>query len=364
MAKKPAKSIAPVQYEHDAEIQDIINTILSKTVMGRKFLFHGMPLALDRYDDQGYPLEKPRVDFLSSALYRNHGNLPFNNDFLPVHLEKEVITQMQHGLPKGMSNASCLRAIHDAGGETSLITFSYNLFTALYNACHGSYEHDGQLVILAEDGFICTKDISYEGVKSWQNMLIKTDDHDMRLNKDSLAYIHAPKGFITVKASEKFKIRRTLKLRILRYLRNVHHISLETMMTDLKELVQHYESQSEACQHYYRAIAAEKRDDFSAAIKALDKAITLYPMDTRYHMRRADINTAIGNHKAAIDDLTVSIDLNSSMKEAYIKRGVAKTKVNRHEAAILDFDHSLRLDPNCRKAKLYKEAAQAKLEKH
>ena len=43
MAKKPAKSIAPVQYEHDAEIQDIISTILSKTVMGRKFLFMACP---------------------------------------------------------------------------------------------------------------------------------------------------------------------------------------------------------------------------------------------------------------------------------------------------------------------------------
>jgi len=92
--------------------------------------------------------------------------------------------------------------------------------------------------------------------------------------------------------------------------------------------------------------AADPQPELTAAIAESTAAINAAPADPRGYARRAALNAAAENHKAAIADLDRLIELEPRRADAYDQRGSQHFMLGHIDESIEDFDQYLKLRPD------------------
>ena len=95
------------------------------------------------------------------------------------------------------------------------------------------------------------------------------------------------------------------------------------------------------------AIASEKYEasDFHGARMELDLALEIIPASQHALIRRASVNTKLGETGAAMADFNRAIALEPENALAYIGRGVLRWKLNDLKGSLDDLDHAATLAP-------------------
>lgn len=102
---------------------------------------------------------------------------------------------------------------------------------------------------------------------------------------------------------------------------------------------------------YYNAYMSRsalmiERGDTVAAIKDIDKAITLDKYTSYAYAQRGMIKAAQSDYKPALDDMNEAIRLSPDMTAYYINRGLVRYHLNDLRGTMSDYDRVLELDKN------------------
>lgn len=108
--------------------------------------------------------------------------------------------------------------------------------------------------------------------------------------------------------------------------------------------------------------AAQK--EFKAALGFLDSAVAKAPNDIEARRWRGLVNTALGLHQKAVEDLTVAVRLNPSASWAWYARGMAHHHLKKFSVAIEDYSRAFRLDPKGHKAVEWRGYTRAQIGDH
>ena len=97
----------------------------------------------------------------------------------------------------------------------------------------------------------------------------------------------------------------------------------------------------------YVESASEKiqSNDYSGAIKDLNKSIKLNPKLSNAYFVRGTAKIGLGDYQSAIKDFNQAIELDPKFVNFYVARGLAKVTLNDFEGAIKDLNKSIELDP-------------------
>ena len=68
-------------------------------------------------------------------------------------MEKNIVEKARTLFPPSTSNIEILTDLRHYGGDVTLIDFSYNLYVALFFACNGNFDRDGELVVALKNTF-------------------------------------------------------------------------------------------------------------------------------------------------------------------------------------------------------------------
>ena len=172
--------------------------------------------------------------------------------------EIELLTQLQH-----------------YGGDTNLIDFTTDYLIAIFFACSGHPREDGRVIVLEKTDKI-------------KKMIIPPQNPQHRVIAQKSVFLHPPKGFIDIPDDKKVRIPSYLKRRLLKYLRQYHGISTETIYNDIYGFIRHQNIQQNAyvqfclglaCQFrgYHADSYADKQEEYLFAIEYYNHTISLDP---------------------------------------------------------------------------------------
>ena len=228
-----------------------------------------------------------------------------------------------------------LTDIQHFGGKTNLIDFTEDYLIALFFACDGSHEEDGQVILLkrASD--------NYEIRKPRRRT-------NPRVESQKSIFVESPTGFVQPDVVVTIPV--DLKNSMLDYLEKYHRISIATIYNDLhgfirrsahtellkaltyehkaskaktnekkhkflKNAIKHYTEalklkfDSNAWAYEKRGIACYKTRDFHAAIEDFNKVIDLAPEDAGAYNNRGDAWLHLKEWQKAKADLTTAKDM-------------------------------------------------------
>ncbi|WP_414621735.1 tetratricopeptide repeat protein [Calothrix sp. CCY 0018] len=81
--------------------------------------------------------------------------------------------------------------------------------------------------------------------------------------------------------------------------------------------------------------------DILEAIKDLNQAIFINPIDSNLYFNRGDFRYKIGNIQGAIEDFNLGIKINPINANGLFMRGQILSKLKEYEAAIEDYSKSM-----------------------
>lgn len=304
------------------------------------------------------------------------------------------------------TNMEVLTDLRHFGGDTTLVDFSRSLFVALFFACNGKFEKDGELIALNTDGSAELSDIDYEDCDLKISFLrpSRTELSRARVEFQSSVFVHTPEGHVPQSYYRTFSVPGELKGEILRHLQELHNISHDTIYNDLIGFVQNQEnietpmilffrgSAKFNLGHYQNAIVdydeaihwnpgfveayghrGNAKSELGLYIEAIvdyDEVIRLRPDDEKAYYNRGGAKLDIGFHRGdlnfyedAIFDFSQAILLNPDFLEAYNNRGIAKEKLDYQEDAISDFDEVISRRPDYARTYLVRGTAKANLKR-
>jgi tetratricopeptide (TPR) repeat protein len=102
--------------------------------------------------------------------------------------------------------------------------------------------------------------------------------------------------------------------------------------------------------HGYRGVARMRRGEFDLALKDLDSAIRLMPMQAVWWHNRAIVHSSTQEFDKAIKDFDEALRLDPQYAPTYLSRGAAWHAKKDYDKAIEDFSASIRLDPTVGRA--------------
>src|SRR5262249_34989137 len=76
-----------------------------------------------------------------------------------------------------------------------------------------------------------------------------------------------------------------------------------------------------------------KKGDYKGALVAMDKAISLHPIDARAYSARAAAYQGLGQDQKAVDDCSKALELDPKDAKAYNVRGTAYVNLGKPESA-------------------------------
>lgn len=249
-----------------SKIFDIIQKIANFSFEG-KYLFRGEPKSHCK---------------ISSTLYREckdvfqkAGLEDELSDFDIEAIEKEISNQVEAFTPASehTSNLSILTQLQHYESQTNLIDFTTDFHIALFFACDGQPDKDGRVIILQQSSVDTEQPL---GVVH-------------RVLAQKSVFVRPERGYIDPdKAKYKVvKIPACLKEDMLRYLRNGHGITTETIYNDLHGYIRNKKIHRSAYGEFHIAFAyenkAKKAEDPEEENKFRDKAIDHYTKAIRYN---------------------------------------------------------------------------------
>ncbi len=314
---------------------------------GKEFIFRGTTQRFS-CDENG----KPRKDGVSSSLYREHKDI-FIEHFHPIDIEKEYVERAKAKcFPKKTSNIEILTEICHFHGKTTLIDFTKNIHIALFFACDGEFEKNGELLYLDTQKMKQKGDIDYDitdekgrlEAKRIEPAIVQTSRN--RVIFQSSVFVHAPEGYINQDTLYCREIPSDYKKQILEYLRTCHNIYADTIYNDLLGFIMNQENYKTAHVEFYTGLSSQKNEKHKEAIQHYDEAIRLKPDDPDAYNNRGNAKCSLGLHKEAIQDYDEAIRIKPDDATAYSNRGFAKYELGLHKEAIQDYDEAIKLKPD------------------
>ena len=335
-------------------IKDIINTIESKTA-GGGYIYRG---------ERKLHKEHPYYGKVSSNLWREYriDHEHFNIEVIQKELlnaAKKHIGQLpqdyrvDYTASRGVSREDTdeandfeiLTDIQHYEGKTNLIDFTTDYFIALFFACDGSPNEDGQVILQKTDL-----------IKNW----IKYPQNPRhRVIAQKSVFVRPPRGFIEPQEDDIVIIPANQKQSMLQHLRKFHGISTETIYNDLHGFIRNQDIHGDVYTHFYRGIAygnrgdevtdiKEKQKEYEKAIYHYTKAIQLKPdfLEADAYNNRGNVYAEKGDLDTAIKDFDTAIHLNPNYTNAYNNRGLTYAEKGDFDTAIKDFDTAIQIDPN------------------
>ena len=95
-----------------------------------------------------------------------------------------------------------------------------------------------------------------------------------------------------------------------------------------------------------RASLRLQMQQVSAALRDLEKAVTLAPQDAGIRVNRAQAYRSFGRFDEAMQDLNVAVDRSPDLLPARFNRGALLYARAAFDKALLDFDHCIAVDPH------------------
>lgn len=118
--------------------------------------------------------------------------------------------------------------------------------------------------------------------------------------------------------------------------------------------------------HLYRARAWYALGDYEQAIKALNGAIRLDPMEKKYYLQRTKLHLKRGDNESAVRDISRAIELHRDDDDfdLYLDRAKVLEDWGRLEDALNDYTTALRLHPDAHELHLKRAAIYEKRSLH
>ena len=282
------------------EIFDKIQEIANLSV-GGNYIFRGEP----KYHCK-----------ISSTLYREcervvrreepESELP---DFNIEVIEREISKQVKKFIPDGesVSNLPILTQLQHYGSRTNLIDFTTDFNIALFFACDGQPSERGRVIVQKID-------------------LVKTVQPlgaGHRVLAQKSVFVQSEQGYIDRNEAnyEVVNIPACLKGHMLKYLRNTHGITTETIYNDIHGYIRNREIHKSAYSEFYIAFAyqnkaekienpGEKRELWDKAIEHYDKAVGYNPNFELAYTNLSTLHSKKRENDRAMRDRRKELEIN------------------------------------------------------
>ncbi len=253
---------------------------------------------------------------ISSTLYREcehivkEANLESElSDFNIEAIEREFLNHVKAFIPRDehASDLSISTQLQHYESQTNLIDFTTDFNIALFFACDGQSGEDGR-VILQKRNLVPIERPSGVG-------------HRVLAQKS--VFVQPKQGYINSNEA-KYKvvnIPACLKKDILRYLRNTHGITTETIYNDIHGYIRNKEIHKSAYGEFYIAFTyqgkaekienpEEKHELWDKAIEHYDEAIVRNPNFHRAYANRSTLHRKKKENAMAVQDSSRALEIN------------------------------------------------------
>ena len=242
------------------------------------------------------------------------------SDFDIEAIEEEILKQVKEFIPSSEHKPlSILTQLQHYESQTNLIDFTTDFHIALFFACDNQPDQDGRVIILQKNS-----------VKTEQPLGV---EHRVLAQKS--VFVRPKRGYIDPnKAKYKVvKIPAYLKENILRYLRNGHGITTETIYNDLHGYIRNKNIHQSAYGEFHIAFAyqnkAKKTEDIEEKDKLRGKAIEHYTEAIKYNPnfrsayenRKTLYSERRENYEAVQDSFRVFEDFPNLIRESEVFYG-------------------------------------------
>ncbi len=274
------------------EIFDIIQEIANLSSEGN-YLFRGEPKHHGK---------------ISSTLYRECERIVQEagleselSDFDIEAIEREIANQVKVFIPRGehASDLSIFTELQHYGSQTNLIDFTTDFHIALFFACDGQPDENGRVILQ-------------------QRNLVKIErplGTGHRVLAQKSVFVRPERGYIDPSESnyKVVNIPACFKEDILKYLKNTHGITTETIYNDIHGYIRNREIHRSAYSEFYIAFAyeskaekmespEEKQELWDRAIEHYSKAIDYNPNIHPAYTNRSNLYRKKEEYSRSIQD--------------------------------------------------------------
>ena len=225
-----------------------------------------------------------KFDGVNSSLYRwaNDENA-VDEHYKPPMIEKEIVDSARKHFLDQASNIEILTDIRHYGGKVNLIDFTRNLYIALFFACNGDFDQDGEIIILDINNLSPITEIEYDKNKLVKMGIIepaKTQASQLRVVAQDSIFVYFEEGYIGRSHFKNKIIPKEMKKGILDFIKKVNNINQNTIYNDLIGFIENEENYDMARILFYRGNAKYQSGKYEKAIEDYSKAIELNPQYT------------------------------------------------------------------------------------
>ena len=284
-----------------------------------------------------------------------------NKHHKPPKIEKEIVEKAKIYFPDQASNIEILTDIRHYGGKVNLIDFTRNLYMALFFACNGGFNEDGEIIALDVNQLSRMTNIDYDNLKDREMGIIepaKTQTSQLRVVAQDSIFVYFVEGYINRPYFTDKRIPKELKKDILEFVRKFNNINRHTVYNDLIGFIDNEKNYDKADICFYQGNAKYSLKEYEEATKDYNRAIEFNPQYAKAYNNRGIAKSALKKYEEAIKDYDESIELNPQSYKAYNNRGAAKSLLQKHEEAIKDYSKAIEL--NSQSAETYNNRGAAK----
>ena len=287
---------------------------------------------------------------VNSSLYRwAKKKKAIDEHYKPPMIEKEIVDSARRHFPDKTSNIEILTDIRHYGGKVNLMDFTRNLYVALFFACNGDFDQDGEIIILDENKLSPPiKNIIYDKDEMAKMGIIepaKTQTSQLRVVAQDSIFVYFVEGYIGRSHFKNKIIPKGLKKDILDFIDKFSNINQDTIYNDLIGFIANEKNYDTAEGLFYQGNAKYSSGKHQEAIEDYSKAIRHNPRFTEAYYNRGLSKYSLKKYEEAIRDYNQTIELDPQFSAAYNNRGNAKSSLGEHEEAIKDYDKAIELDP-------------------
>ena len=338
---------------------------ISGLIQGEECIFRGEP---EKYK---YPC--------SSTLYRQLKKENATKGSIPRLLKQRqnrLIERISRHKDQGDNDLDRLMAYQHNGGKTNLLDFTRNKLVALFFACFGNDDKNGQIIVKQRGTFPKVTDELPDN----RVVLLEPPKDLPRAKDQSGVFISPPSGSLPVVEEETVVIRAEWKQEILDHLKNECDISYETLFDDMQGIIEQEKREDEKrvsetsqsttnlqgfarpkdnhniliMESYMRLLMASAEglygellnNQANVLIKNFTDAIKSNPRDAEAYFNRALVyhSKPDPDYDKAIADYTRALELDTRLEGAYNNRGNAYAERPKpdYDLALSDYNSAIK----------------------